>query len=110
MLSEKQIDYMHNLLDNIEIIYLNDGKYDIKSISSNNFDEAYDLEIIRSSEFNLSEETSGSIINDNEIISFKKIFNSKEYLVLRYNKENFIEELFYFQKLLLLFLCLFLLK
>ena len=98
MLSEKQIDHMDNLIDNIEIIYLKDGKYDTNSLSSKSFDEAYDLEIISSNEFNLSEEVSGSIINDNEIISFKKISNNKKYIVLRYNKENFIEELFYFQK------------
>ncbi len=98
MLSEKQIKHMNSIIDNIEIIYLQNDSYNTESLISNNVEETYELEIINSSDFNLSREVSGSIIDENEIISFKKIDNRKEYIVLSYNKANFIEELFYFQK------------
>jgi nitrogen fixation/metabolism regulation signal transduction histidine kinase len=94
MLSERQVDHMDQMMENIKVIYEEKGG----SLEYIKIDEdIYQLDIVAGQGFSPSEKGWGHVVTDDQIISYGKT-NDNKYIVLKYDKKIFSRELFYFQK------------
>lgn len=94
MLSERQVDHMDEMMENMKVIYEQNGG----SIEGVKIDEdIYELDMIPGQGFSPSEKGWGHVVTEDQIISYGKT-NDNNYIVLKYDKKIFSRELFYFQK------------
>ena len=94
MLSERQVIHMDEMMENIKVIYeQNEGNLQGISID----EDIYEISILLGMEFSPDEGGRGHVVTDDQIISYGKT-QGNEYIVLKYDKNIFSRELFYFQK------------